>query len=476
MNVFRNNLVVQFSVVSFVVMATVAVILVIVLSNNIRSGAVNDLVDEAVGSSSARLLGVLTPEDLDVPMTGERYDRFHEFVQSSIVSDRTARIKLWAGDGTVIYSTDPSQVGEQFPTKENLLKALQDGNGIEIKVPEDPENELDRHLGTLMEVYTPIVFPGTTTPAGSFEIYQYYGPTAARIDSMRRWLFGAIGLGFGTLYLGLVFIVWGGWRTINRQQTQLETFNSELEAMVKDRTEELERAHEQLLDSQRLAAIGELAGGVAHELRSPLSAIMNAVYYIKGKLVDNGGSNGNNKVKEFLNVMDYEIEHSNEIITSMMDYARMPTHESEPVNIQELVDESMTNSNYNGAIMVSKEFDENLPAVSLDRAMVSKALRAMIENARESMPNGGTLKITAKQSGGYLVMDIKDSGHGIAPSELTKVFDPMFSTRNRGVGLGLPIAHQVMRWHGGSLEIVSAPGSGTTVTITLPLSEQTVSV
>lgn len=476
MKVFKNNLVVQFSVVSFVVMASVAVILAIVLSNKIRSDAVSDLVDEAVGSSSARVLRVLTPEDLGAPMTGERYDRFHEFVQSSIVSDRTARIKIWADDGTVIYSNDPSQVGERFPTKENLLTALRGENAIEIKIPEDPENELDRHLGTLMEVYAPIVFPGTTTPAGSFEIYQYYAPTAARISSMRSWIFGGIGLGFGALYVGLVSIVWGGWRTIKRQQTQLEAFNSELEANVKERTDELERAHEQLLHSHRLAAIGELAGGVAHELRSPLSAIKNSVYYIRGKLKGNGGSNGGNKVDEFLDVMDYEVEHSNEIITSMMDYARMPTHDSEPVKIQELVDESMANANYGGAIMVTTEIDENLPAVPLDRAMVSKALRAMFENARESMPNGGTLNITAEQSDGQVVMSIRDSGHGIAPAELTKVFDPLFSTRNRGVGLGLPIAHQVMRSHGGSLEIMSAPDSGTTVTITLPLSEQPVAV
>lgn len=478
MNVFRNNLVVRFSIVSFVVMVTVAVTLAFVLSGKIRSDAIDDLVDEAVGSLSARVVGALTPEDLEVPMTGERYDRFHEFVQSSVVSDRTARIKIWAGDGTVIYSNDPSQVGGQFPTKENLLRALQGENPIEIKIPEDPENALDRHLGTLMEIYTPIVFPGTTKPAGSFEIYQYYAPTAARISSMRRWLFGGIGLGFGALYVGLVFIVWGGWRTINRQQIQLEAFNAELETMCEIRTVELERAHEQLLDSHRLAAIGELAGGVAHELRSPLSAIKNAVYYIKGKLSGNGGSNGANRVIEFLDVMDDEVEHSNRIITRMMDYARMPVHESEAADIRQLVDESIAKMGLgiNEDIQILTDFEANLPTVQMDRDMVSKALQAMLENARESMPSGGTLDITAKQTGEDLVLEIRDSGHGIPSGELTKVFDPLFSTRNRGVGLGLPIAHQVVRCHGGSLEILSAPGSGTKVTITLPLLGQPATV
>ena len=200
------------------------------------------------------------------------------------------------------------------------------------------------------------------------------------------------------------------------------------------------------------------------------------MFYIKGKLQDSGGQNGANKVKEFLDVMDDEVEHSNRIITSMIDYARMPVHESEAADIQQLIDESIANAHLNDNIQVITEFDEDLPSVSLDGAMVSKALRAMIEKASESMPNGGNLEITAKQDGGNLILDIQDSGHGLAPSELTKVLDLLFSTRNRGVGFGLPIALQVVRGHGGSLDIVSTPGSGTTVTITLPLSKQPVSV
>ena len=95
MRLVRENLVVQFSVLSFVVLAAIAVILSVVLSNKIESDAVDDLVEEAVNGSSGRLLSVITPADLEVPMTGERYDSFHEFVQQSIVSERTARVKVW---------------------------------------------------------------------------------------------------------------------------------------------------------------------------------------------------------------------------------------------------------------------------------------------------------------------------------------------------------------------------------------------
>ena len=214
MRPLMEHLVVRFAVVSFVVMASMGLVISGVLSNKLRSWAISDLVDEAVGASESRLLTALTPEDLDVPMTGARYGRFDEFVQRSIVSDRTARVKIWAKDGTIIYASDPAAVGERFPTKENLLKALRGENAIEIKLAKDPENERERYLGTLMEVYTPIIFPGTSEPQGSFEIYQYYEPTARRIREMRRWTFLSIGLGFLVLHGSLVLLLWRSQKAV----------------------------------------------------------------------------------------------------------------------------------------------------------------------------------------------------------------------------------------------------------------------
>ena len=98
----RENLLVQFSLVGFVILATIAVVLAVVLSNKIRSDAIDAVINEAVGHASGRLLREVTPTDLKMPMTGERYVRFNEFVEQSIISERTARVKLWSRDGTVI--------------------------------------------------------------------------------------------------------------------------------------------------------------------------------------------------------------------------------------------------------------------------------------------------------------------------------------------------------------------------------------
>ncbi len=107
-------------------------------------------------------------------MTGERYDRFDDFVEQSIVSESTARVKLWAKDGTVIYSDDPDGVGEKFPGNESLQTALRGEIAVEVMAQEAPENEHERNLGTQKEVYTTLVFPDMTEPLGVLR--RVFGP------------------------------------------------------------------------------------------------------------------------------------------------------------------------------------------------------------------------------------------------------------------------------------------------------------
>jgi len=244
-------------------------VLIYTLSNMIRSNAIDDLIDEAVGATTMQILKIITPEDLQTPMVGERYDSFHNFVQTSIVSDRTARIKLWAPDGTVIYSNDPSGVGEMFPDNKNLLIALTGENAVEIKVPQDAENDLERDLGTLMEVYTPVIFPGQARPQGVFEIYQYYAPVAQRISDLIRLVILSVIGGFVSLYAALVFVVGSGWKTITRQRNQLDTVNSELAdrvTEVKDHNEQLvQEVSERALVQDALQQSESEARQLAHE-------------------------------------------------------------------------------------------------------------------------------------------------------------------------------------------------------------------
>ncbi len=402
-------------------------------------------------------------------MTGERYSKFHGFVQQSIVSERTARIKLWAKDGAVIYSNDPAGVGEKFPNNQNLLKALRGEKAIQIKIPKDPENVRERHLGTLIEVYTPIMFPGATEPRGVLEIYQYYLPTAQRINHLRGWLFGSVAGGFVVLYGGLVSIVWGGWRTIVRQRSQLQSFNVELEKQVQERTAELRETQERLVRTERLAAIGELSAGVAHELRNPLGAIKNAAYYIKGKVRGSDLVKDNPRIGEFLEIMGEEVDTSNQIITDLMDFARVNPSQFSPTALESVVEQALSRAAIKKNVNLIKEFPPALPKVLADSEQLRRAFANLIKNADEAMPKGGTLTISAKATDGFVELQFRDTGGGISDADLPKVFDPLFTTKPRGIGLGLAIVKQIIERHAGSISVTSKPGEGATFTIRLPL-------
>ncbi|MBI4282337.1 MAG: PAS domain S-box protein [Chloroflexi bacterium] len=217
----RQNLVVQFSVITFVIGALVAIASILVIASHIRTAAVNDLAKRTESDVSLYFLKDMTPADLEEPMTGERYDRFHDLVQHSMLGGRIVRVKLWAMDGTVIYSDQRELVGRKFTDDEHLTKALQGETVAEIGDIEGIENEYEVPLGTLISVYVPIVFPGYWEPQGVFEVYQVYEPTAQLIWDM-QWRLTLIGsVGFLFLYGGSVAVVWRGLRTIQRQEANL---------------------------------------------------------------------------------------------------------------------------------------------------------------------------------------------------------------------------------------------------------------
>ena len=203
MRLWKENLLLQFSITSFVVMALLAILLSLVLANTSRDHVLQEVQTEARDTLYLRVLGRLTPDDLNQPMAGARLETFHRFVIDSVMSQRTARIKLWSRQGQLLYSDDFAQIGRTFPISDELAEALQGRVSREVSVPQKAENERERLLGTLIEVYVPIVFPGTEEVRGAFEIYQYYAPVASFISSQRHTVFVATFAAFGLLYLAL---------------------------------------------------------------------------------------------------------------------------------------------------------------------------------------------------------------------------------------------------------------------------------
>lgn len=248
-------------------------------------------------------------------------------------------------------------------------------------------------------------------------------------------------------------------------EEELRASNEELQAA----NEELRDAQEQLVRSERLAAVGQLAGGVGHELRNPLGAIKNAVYYIRGKLTASELAEQAPRVMEFLDIVDDEINASNKIINDLLGFSRVGKPAVTPTTMSKVIKDTLARL----AIPENIELNENLGSdakeIAVDPGQIQQVLINVITNAVQAMPEGGKLTVGTREKNGFQEIDITDTGSGIAGEVKGKIFEPLFTTRAKGIGLGLAVSKSIIDRHGGQIEVKSVAGKGTTFTIKLPL-------
>jgi signal transduction histidine kinase len=248
-------------------------------------------------------------------------------------------------------------------------------------------------------------------------------------------------------------------------EEELRASNEELQAA----NEELRETQEQLIRSERLAAIGQLAGGVGHELRNPLGAIKNAAYYIKGKLAKSELGQKEPRVMEFLDIMDDEINTANKIINDLLGFSRVGKPSVSPNRIEKVIEDALSHTTIPEGIELIKKLDAELPQIEIDASQIQQVLVNIISNAVQAMPEEGKLIIGTREKEGFLEVEIADTGCGIPGEAINKIFDPLFTTKAKGIGLGLAVCKSIIDRHGGYIEVKSKPGKGTTFSIKLPL-------
>ncbi len=248
-------------------------------------------------------------------------------------------------------------------------------------------------------------------------------------------------------------------------EEELRATNEELQAA----NEELRETQEQLIRSEKLAAIGQLAGGVGHELRNPLGAIKNAVYYVKGKVAKSELGQKEPRVMEFLDIMDDEINSSNKIISDLLGFSRVGKPSVSATRIEKVIEDALSHIVIPENIELTKKLDADLPEVEIDPGQVQQVLVNIIMNAVQAIPEGGKLTIDAKQRDKFLEVEIADTGCGIPQEAVDKIFDPLFTTKAKGIGLGLAVCKAIIDRHEGNIEVESEVGKGTTFKINLPL-------
>jgi len=294
----------------------------------------------------------------------------------------------------------------------------------------------------------------------------------------------------GTLWHGIISDI----TEAKQAQEKIQQLNTELEARVEARTRELREAQEQLVQQERLAVLGRLAGGVSQELRNPLGVINNAIYYLRTIQ-----PKAEAEVKEYLGIIAAEAYNANQIVSDLLDFSKTKLADLEPIIVSDLVRETLEHFPVPKNVQVTIDLPEDLPKIHLDRYQMTQVLGNLVINACQAMPGGGELRVSSKQlsvnsnqsfviseqpvntdllktlqphSGqaeNWILITVTDTGCGIPPENMSKLFEPLFTTKARGIGLGLAVSQKLVEANGGRIEFESTPGQGSTFTVWLPV-------
>lgn len=243
-------------------------------------------------------------------------------------------------------------------------------------------------------------------------------------------------------------------------QAELAEQSRHLEELVEERTRDLKEAQAQLIRAEKLATLGELAGGVGHELRNPLAVISNAVYLLKNSLPKSGSN-----LLEYVEMIETETRNASAIINDLLDYSRIQPTNKEPVALSTLIAGLLAKLPIADNVVVENDLKQDLPKVEVNGQQVEMMLTNLISNAVEAMPAGGRLKISSHVREEHLTIAIADTGVGISRKDMKRIFEPLFTTKPRGIGLGLAITSRLAELNGIKIRVKSKEGQGTTFSL-----------
>lgn len=252
-------------------------------------------------------------------------------------------------------------------------------------------------------------------------------------------------------------------------QRRLKNWNEELEERVRQKTFDLKETQEKLLNSEKLALMGKITGMVAHELRTPISAIKNSVYFVRRKL-DTAMPNFE-LINKHLDLMDVKIIKASKFITETLNYGKIQREDISTANLDDILEGCLEQAGVPDNVKVIFELNSGKISLECDHNQLEHIFVNVFNNAFDAMPDGGTLNVKTKIDGDNTHIEITDTGSGIPQKVQGDIFEPLFTTKDHGIGFGLAITKGLVEGHGGTIHISSDDGKGTKVTIVLPLKQ-----
>jgi two-component system sensor histidine kinase HydH len=387
----------------------------------------------------------------------EQSQRLDLVVRNTIHGFHVEQLNQYDQEGVFSYSTVPhAPLGKRCADVVGVQKALAGQDYFELPGYSTfwsifwPHSHHDKYL----KAYIPFrleekLLPQSGPVVGVFEITQNISGDLAEISNFRLIILITL-----VVIMGMLFVI-------------LRQIVKKAGIILARRQEEQRRLEAQLHHSERLAALGEMTAGVAHEVRNPLGIISSTAELLQERL---GRYEPSNRLAQI--IVD-EANRLNEKVTEFLDFARPRIPNLRPCDLEAVLNrnlELLQPEIDRLGITITREYHLNGRSLVVDPDLLHQAFLNLLLNSIQAMPQGGHLTVATlvgpRNQGGEI--RIMDDGEGIDPEALKKIFNPFFTTKEKGSGLGLPIVKSIIEAHQGHMNISSAPGTGTTVTITLP--------
>ncbi len=421
----------------------------------------------------------LTPEDFTAKDFASKDKTYKKFFYE-ISTDEIVRFKVWSTDKTIVYSDQKDEVGKTFSDDDELNDALGGEVQSEISDLEKSENISEKDFKQLIEIYVPIksdsgkVIGVIETYASMDLVNTYIGNanqsilliTLTGISLVSLTIF----LAFNTFRNNLINPILG--IRIQTKKIQEGDFDIKSESRGYDEVKKLgnevavmaSKLKEQqvtIVKTERLSAIGELAARLAHDLRNPLSVIKNSLLLIRHKYGSSPDS-----MKDFDRI-DRSVFRMSHQIENVMDFVTTHELQLETKSLNEIIKNAVEKSNIPDSIKIVLPTKDII--LDCDPSKLEIVFDNILVNAKQAMDNSGTIDIQTSQDKNLVKIEIQDSGSGIPKEILPNIFEPLFTTKQEGTGLGLPSCRNIIEQHSGRISVKTELGQGTIFIITLPI-------
>lgn len=514
-----------FSLITKIAIATSIVLLVcMIIFTHLNFSNLKKLMLEEAVADSDRLSETIISSTHNMMLENNLFGVF-QMIQEIGKQKGVLHIRLISKTGRIIYSTDENEIGRLVDKKAEACNMCHASDTPQLDVPSMNrsrffnDNDGQEVLGLAKAIYNSErcytaachFHPESFKILGVLDVITSLQPMRDTIASYRYKLGAVTVLIIGVLWASMTFFLmifvnrpikqllyqirqlsrgeFGGTvpkfssyelailsdsfnrmsQNLKKARNELEDWAHTLEIRVEERTNELKKVQNQLVRSEKLASLGELVAGIAHEINNPLTGIL-----MYASLVQRD-ERLNPVFKGDIEIIVRETERCAKIVSGLLDFSREKSPKKKPSSLPAIMDATLSlvkSQSIFFNVTIHTDYAAGLPDIQVDPNLVEQVFVNMVLNAGQAMPDGGdlTIRIKIADGGTHIAVEISDTGCGIPEGHLKKIFDPFFTTKeNKGTGLGLSVSYGIIESHGGRIEVQSEPGKGTTFTILLPM-------